>query len=262
VNITVDGANVSVSKQGSGRPLLMLHGVPDSKEMWAPLMQRVHGEYTCYAPDLPGINESQLPADFEFSLESYGRFVNDLLDALGVHEPVVLALHDWGGIFGMSFACQFPERVCGIVGGSFPFTPHYRWHAWARVWRTPILGELSMLLMSKPLFDWELKRGAVNLPSTHASDTFNRLRWANKRTILKLYRSLDPETLARFQDKLVDLMASKTIHFIWGEQDIYVPEHFGRTLNPSSHTVLPGCGHWVPVEATEQLAQRLTGMAL
>lgn len=257
MDLNIGGANIHVRVAGQGDPILLLHGVPDSSEMWQGLMEKLSSAYTCYAPDLPGFDRSDIPSDYEYSLKSYGQFINRLVEALGIEKKLTLLMHDWGGIFGMSFASQYPQKVRNVVGGSFPFTPRYRWHAWARVWRTPVLGELSMLAMNKALFNWELKRGSSKLPGEHVQRTYDKLNWQTKRNILKLYRSANPGQFQQFEGGLEQLKSEAPIDLIWGENDIYVSPRYGDALAPRTQTQVPDAGHWVPVEAPEAILDAL-----
>ena len=58
----VQGADVHVWRQGEGRPLLMLHGNPDSHRVWLPLIERLPAGIEAIAPDLPGFGASGVPA--------------------------------------------------------------------------------------------------------------------------------------------------------------------------------------------------------
>lgn len=256
--VSVGNAPIYVAETGSGSPALLLHGVPDSADLWQPVMAGIAGHYHCFAPDLPGFNRSALPGNFRFSLEGYGDFVNDLLDALGIGEPVTLVLHDWGGIFGMAFACRYPERVRRIVGGSFPFSHLYRWHPWARVWRTPLLGELSMGLVNRRLFGWEVGRGSQRLSREQMDAMYRNSRQAaSRRTVLKLYRSLPPRKLLGWQSRLERLASRVPIDAVWGAKDPYVPTYNADLLHTRHKVIVPDCGHWVPAEAPEAIIECL-----
>lgn len=253
--VTVDHARIYVEQRGHGAPALLLHGVPDSAELWTPVIDGIQKRYTCYAPDLPGFYRSQVPLGFRFDLSGYANFVADLLDELGLFEPVTLILHDWGGIFGMAFACEYPERVKRIVGGSFPFSHLYRWHPWARVWQTPLLGELSMRLINRPLFAWEIRRGSRRLSrqqifAMYDGRVTNEL---SRETVLKLYRSAAPRRFLTWQARLEQLATQVPIDLIWGQDDPYVPTFNADLLHARSKTLIEHCGHWVPSEAPEAM---------
>lgn len=241
--------NDAVRISGSGRPALFLHGVPDTSILWTDVIKDLTDICTCYAPDLPGFGNSGISPDFKFDLESYGCYVNELLDRLEIDEPVLLVLHDWGGIFGLSFASQFPERVAGIVAAGVPFTHLYRWHPYGRIWRTPILGELSMAILNQPLFRLEVARGSVAL----SDETIERMYFSTnvsktRSTILKLYRSASPHLFTALQARLREAIDSNLVDLVWGDEDPYVPSQYGRQIPHKRMEILEGCGHWVPSE--------------
>lgn len=256
-SVELAGARINFLKAGQGDPVLLLHGVPDSSSMWRPIIKDSASSFTCYAPDLPGFGSSEVPADLEFTIDGYGRFVRDFLDALGIQEKVRLVLHDWGGIFGVAFACQYPDRVASIVCGSFPFTSEYRWHAWARVWRTPLLGELSLKLMNKPLFRWETLRSSRGLSDAHIDETYAKLSPLTKNTVLKLYRSASPMNLLAFEERLNRLSELVEIKTYWGGNDIYVDPKYAGFLRPTEQRRIEGVGHWLPVERPDVLTRAL-----
>jgi pimeloyl-ACP methyl ester carboxylesterase len=92
-------------RQAGDAPILYLHGVPTGSHDWIPFLERYGG----IAPDLPGFGASAKPADFDYSIEGYERFLEAFLDQLGL-ERVTLVMHDWGGV-GLAFAQRLPERI-------------------------------------------------------------------------------------------------------------------------------------------------------
>lgn len=256
--IEIDGAKICVEKQGQGPALLLIHGVPDCADMWHDVIAALSDRYTCYAIDLPGFHRSEIPKNYQYNIEAYGHFINQVVETLGIQEPLSLMLHDWGGIFGMSFACLYPEKVKQIAGGSFTFSDEYRWHFWARVWRMPLLGEIAMLTMSKALFKWEIKRGSPNIPDQHLEQTFARYNnWATKQVVLRLYRSADPKALTPFRAKLQHLTKRIDIDLAWGKGDPYVNYKYAELIYPRKTELVENCGHWIPIEAPERLAALL-----
>lgn len=250
-DFVVQGAATHVEQFGEGRPALFLHGVPDSAELWSRVLGEASRKYRCIAPDLPGFRRSQLPQNFVFSLDGYAAWVNDLVDALGIDEPLTLVGHDWGGIFGLAWACKYPERAGRVVVMDTIFSHLYRWHPWARVWRTPVLGELSMLLMNRPLFLSEMRRGSVALDDAWLAQLWNAMQ-ENYRTrfvTLKLYRSLNPPVLLPWQPLLQALAASTPLTVLHGAHDPYIPGWTTRLFHTEDVRVLEDAGHWVPAEA-------------
>jgi pimeloyl-ACP methyl ester carboxylesterase len=62
---TVQNVNVHLVEEGSGPPILFLHGNPDSADMWRAVIVSLREQFRCLAPDLPGFGRSSAPADFD-----------------------------------------------------------------------------------------------------------------------------------------------------------------------------------------------------
>jgi pimeloyl-ACP methyl ester carboxylesterase len=232
---TVDVAGLAVHCREAGdAPILYLHGVPTHSRDWQPFLERFGG----IAPDLPGFGRSAKPADFDYSIAGYDRFLGQLTGELGL-ERLSLVMHDWGGV-GLVFAQRFPERIERIVlFSTVPLMPGFRWHRVARGWRTPLLGELLMGFTTR----WGLRR---ELPLEVADAAWESFDHGTQRAILKLYRSAPPEALARAGERLGDVRAPALI--LWPRDDPYIAEDFGRryaeALGGEPTLELTGGGHW------------------
>jgi len=151
---------------GRGPPVLFLHGIPDSAEAWAGVIARLGPGVRCIAPDLPGFGDGAVPAGFAPTLAHMARFVDEVIAAAGVLEPVTLVVHDVGGAFGLAWALRHPGRVGRIVALNTAFFSDRRWHWGARILRTPGLGELAMALLPRRAFVRSVRRAARPGPAT------------------------------------------------------------------------------------------------
>lgn len=257
--VVVGGAKVAVLEEGKGEPALFLHGNPDTKEIWKPVMERLSDRCHAFAPDLPGFGASELPGDFDASLESQARFTDDVLAALEIREPITLVVHDVGGPFGLAWAVSHPEKVKRLVITNTLFHATYRWHTWARIWRTPILGEVSMAAMNYPLFAREVRHGSRMLPAEQLRETYARITPTSKRAVLRWYRAMDPEKFAGWDDRLAALSKKIPSVVIWGNHDPYIPRRFAEMFGPKDvHYV--DVGHWVQAEAPDEVATRIRAL--
>jgi pimeloyl-ACP methyl ester carboxylesterase len=257
MKVTVNGRRVHISECGEGPEVLLLHGNPDSSALWRPVMQSLSSKYRCLAPDLPGFGRSEVVEAFDGSLEAMAAWTDEVLSAAGIDGAVSLAAHDFGGIFGLAWAISNPRRVRRIAAGGFPFFPDYQWHFWGRVWRTPVIGELSMRCFNRWLLSREMRRGGPRLPQSHISETFALLSPAMKKTVLKLYRATDPCKFADWQEGLRELVAQVPTMILWGKRDPFVDAAYAHRFGAHVTHVFPESGHWFPVEESEDVARLL-----
>jgi pimeloyl-ACP methyl ester carboxylesterase len=144
--IVVDGVRSPVTQVGPvdvSEAVVFVHGNPGPSDDWTDLLGRV-GEFARgVAPDFPGYGGAEKPPDFEYTVGGYARHLDGLLEQLGVNR-VHLVLHDFGGAWGLAWAAQHPGKFASATLIGTGVLIGYRWHHWARIWRTPILGEVFM----------------------------------------------------------------------------------------------------------------------
>jgi pimeloyl-ACP methyl ester carboxylesterase len=220
--------------QAEETPILYLHGVPTASFDWLPLLDRTGG----VAPDLPGFGRSGKPAEFDYSIQGYDRWLESFTAEAGL-ERFSLVVHDWGGV-GLALAQRFPERIEKLLMFScVPFLPGVTWHRVARGWRTPIVGELIMGFSTRRAF-------RRSLPSAIADRAWDCFDHGTQRAILKLYRASPPETLARAGERLGDIRCPALI--LWPTDDPYIGEEFGsryrEALGGETELELVDAGHW------------------
>ena len=116
--ITVGGHDMAYVETGTGDPIVFLHGNPTSSYLWRNVMPHVEGLGRLIAPDLIGMGGSDKLADSgpdRYRFVEHRRFLDGLLDALGVTENVVLVIQDWGGALGFDWARRHAGAVRGIA---------------------------------------------------------------------------------------------------------------------------------------------------
>jgi pimeloyl-ACP methyl ester carboxylesterase len=244
--------------RGAGIPTLFLHGVPDSGEMWLPLIRRLESRYRCLAPDLPGLGRSTAPADFDLSHENKARFVDELLNALEIVEPVNLIVHDFGGHYGLAWAVTHPDRVRRLAIFSTSFFPDYRWHPGAQMWRIPVLGELNLATMPRGMWRATLKSASPALPDEVINNGYELSikNPAVRQMILRLYRTTDPKGFASWEQKLLALTKKAPTLVLWGDRDPFIAKAFADRFGGQVRH-FPDNSHWLPVEAPEAVAEAL-----
>jgi haloalkane dehalogenase len=103
---------------GSGDPIVFLHGNPTSSYLWRNVIPHLQGLGRCLAPDLIGMGDSaKLPnsGPTSYTFIEHRRYLDALLEALGVNERVTLVVHDWGSALGFDWANRHRTAVKGIA---------------------------------------------------------------------------------------------------------------------------------------------------
>jgi cis-3-alkyl-4-acyloxetan-2-one decarboxylase len=111
------GLRLHYIDEGSGEPVVMLHGNPTWSFYYRHLIDSLSDACRVIVPDHIGCGLSDKPDDARYDY-TLARRVDDLealLDHLGLDRDLTLVLHDWGGIIGMTFAARHPERVARLV---------------------------------------------------------------------------------------------------------------------------------------------------
>jgi pimeloyl-ACP methyl ester carboxylesterase len=258
--IDVGGTPVFYRRRAGG-DVLYLHSVPTSSDDWEDLLARTGG----IAPDLPGFGRSGKAANYDYSLTGYARFVEELLNVLGLPRVTIVG-HGWGAAAGLVFAQQQPERVGRLaIIDPVPLLDGFDWPGIVRWWRRPGVGELLMGSVSRWMLARTLRRGSVTpsaWPDSRVDAVWEQFDQGTQRAILRLHRSVDERSLAAAGGRLETLGRPALV--VWGEEDPWIAPSFadayGRRLPSATVERTAGAGHWPWLDAP-QLIDRLAAFA-
>jgi pimeloyl-ACP methyl ester carboxylesterase len=241
---------------GADEAVVFVHGNPGPGRDFERLVART-GEFArAIAPDFPGFGTADKPKEFAYSVPGYGRHLAGILDQLGI-QRAHLVLHDFGGGWGLSWAVDHPDRFASLTLINTGALLRYRWHRLARIWRTPVLGELFLRTANRRGFTAVMRRSN---PPTLPDEFIDRMYEDAKdkgqqRAVLRLYRATDTDAFASLAPALRELQ--RPVLVVWGAQDPYIPveqAHRQREIWPEARIVeLPDSGHWPFADAPEQV---------
>ena len=115
---TVEGRRMAVHDEGTGHPVVFLHGNPTSSYLWRNIVPPVAGQARCVVPDLIGQGDSDKlddPGPDSYTFAEHRRYLDGLLDQLDLGDRVTLVVHDWGSALGFDWANRHRDRVAGIA---------------------------------------------------------------------------------------------------------------------------------------------------
>jgi pimeloyl-ACP methyl ester carboxylesterase len=236
--------------------VVFIHGNPGSADDWEGLAEAAGSAgVRAVAFDLPDFGETIAPMGFEHDVPSYASFVAEALAELGV-ERAHLVLHDFGGPIGLVWMMMDPDAVASVTLIDTGILPGYSWHRLARIWRTPVVGELLQATATRGAFRSLLNRNEPRgLPREFVEKMYDHYDRRTRRAVLALYRATDDP--GSMSEGLIGLLAPLDIPalVIWGEQDAYLPASYAqrqREAFPSAKVhVLPVSGHWPFADAPE-----------
>jgi pimeloyl-ACP methyl ester carboxylesterase len=241
--------------------VLFVHGNPGSGADWMPLASQVARFATIVAPDLPGFARADKPADYDYTVAGSAQFLHALVEHLGI-ERVHLVCHDFGGPFATRWAADHPERVASVTMVNTGVMIDYHWHRLARVWRTPLVGELAMQVSTPAVANALVHHDNPGLPPEWVHTIAGHLAPpATKRAVLRLYRSTDVDEVAALAPQLRPHDHPALV--VFGADDVYIPAAMAhRQSEAFPHVqirVLPGLGHWCWLEDNDTVAEIVVG---
>lgn len=259
--VRVDGVRSPTIEAGPAdarEAAVFVHGNPGSTSDWAALVERTGAHGRALALDMPGYGRADKPEGFAYTIEGYARHLAGALAELGI-DRVHLVLHDFGGPWGLQWAADHPDAFASATLVNTGVLLDYRWHAFARIWRTPVAGELFLRTATRPVFRRLMRRGQpVPLPPERVDEMYAAMKDpGTQRAVLRLYRATPADRMGGLRDALRPLDRPALV--VWGAADPYIGvEHAERQREtfPRAEVVrLDRSGHWPMLDAPERVAE-------
>jgi pimeloyl-ACP methyl ester carboxylesterase len=253
--VTVAGIRSPILRGGDPQAreaIVFLHGNPGSSRDWMSLLQAAQAFSRVVAPDMPGFGQAEKPVDFDYTVSGYARHLDTVLAAEAI-ERAHLVLHDFGGPWGLAWAAQHIPRVASVTLINIGILPGYRWHYMARIWRTPLLGELFMATTNRPTMKLALRHGNPRgLPDAYFDEMYSNFDAGTRHAVLKLYRNTG-DLGALSEASIGNISAARLPALVvWGARDPYVPIRFAEMQRSyfAVHRIvrLEDSGHWPMID--------------
>ncbi len=279
--LPVGSIEMNVTEQGTGEPVLLLHGFPELAHSWRHQLPALAAAgYRAIAPDMRGFGGTTAPEAVEaYDILALAGDVVGLLDALDLESAVVVG-HDWGADVAWKTALVHPSRVRAVAGLSVPFIPRapapptqiMREHigeGFYIVWfQAPGVAEAAL---SRDVRRTLLAREVWGAAWAERDDADPRPEWLSEEDLevyvetfertgftggLNWYRNIDRnwEVLAPYADLRIEQPAL----FLTGSRDpvaSFMPHQAmeGWVTDLREVVVIEGAGHWVQQERPDEV---------
>lgn len=230
---TADGIESYAWEEGSGPPVVLVHGIPSSafvyRKMLAPLAE---GGLRAVTFDFPGSGLAARPRDYDYSATGLVRFLDRALAALGI-ERCHLVLHDIGGPIGCEWAARHPDRVLSLtLSNTVLNMADHRDPLLVRLARPPFLGALYVAATPTRVYSLLFRRNAV-LDQSAISDAeieahAKLLTWGDRgRAFRKVNRGWQvPAKEAWLREELP--RRPYPAQLVWGRNDPILTERYWK----------------------------------
>jgi pimeloyl-ACP methyl ester carboxylesterase len=264
-----DGIRMHYIDEGAGDAVVMVHGNPTWSFYYRNLVMALRDQRRCVAPDHIGCGLSDKPAEsrYTYRLEQRIDDLGALLDHLAL-DQVDLVVHDWGGLIGLGWAVQHPERVRRLVVLN---TAAFHLPAGKRVpWQLRLVRNTPLGVFLVRGFN-AFARGATRAAVT-ATSMSREVRdaycapydsWANRIATARFVQDIPLEQgdpgyqIVSETARGLDALAGHPIMICWGMRDFVFDHHFLAEFErvwPGAvvHTY-PEAGHYVLEDAGEKI---------
>jgi pimeloyl-ACP methyl ester carboxylesterase len=255
-----DGVAIHYETHGAGRPVVLLHGFPDSGRLWRHQVPAlVEGGFRVIVPDLRGYGASDQPEGVEqYNMLLLATDVGAVLEAEKIPRAHVVG-HDWGAALAWSVAAIFPDRVDHLVAMSVGHPNAFRGEGFEQTEKSWYMLLFQFQGIAEQWLsgnDWANFRAWGRHPDADA--VIAELEESGSLTPgLNYYRAnVPPESYVAPPLELPSIQAPTM--GIWSSGDFALTE--GQMVRSDKHVAgswryerIAGPGHWMQLEAPDQV---------
>jgi pimeloyl-ACP methyl ester carboxylesterase len=178
-----------VGQAGSGPPAVLWHSLWVDSRSWGPLVDAFGAHRHVVTIDGPGYGRSS-PIHRDFTLDECAQAAGEVLDHLGITEPLDWVGNAWGGHVGITLAVAQPHRLRSLVTIAAPVTPVSRRQRWTKTYPLALLYRLlgPNPLLTKILFDVLLGSEAIAAHPDRAAEMMSAFRAADRESMRRTIR--------------------------------------------------------------------------
>ena len=249
--IDINGVRMYYEERGSGTPLVLVHGLGSSTELWKHVAGPLAEDFRVVAYDLRGSGRSAVPP----GLYSFGQLIGDLdgvIEGLGLGRALLMG-HSLSGALVLAYAAAHPEKTLGVVGLGAPS-------------EIPDAGRDGMRARADAVESQGMSAVAEAVATNGTAPSFREGRPDEFRAFVRLLESNDPTGYSALCRVVADLdiagqlgRIEAPVLLVAGDKDGVAPpaacEKTAAAIPSARYLQIEDCAHIVPWEKPEALLE-------
>ena len=259
-SVSVDGHDVEVAyyDDGTGDPVVFLHGIPTNSYLWREIVPSIAEERRVIAPDMAGYGQSSMYDGFDRSLRAQEEVLTELFDTLGL-ETVSLVGHDLGGGVALRFAVHDPDAVEQLVLSNAVAYDS---------WPIPTITDLGLpetarettVEEAQGMLDDLLRDTLYGDDPDEAFIEGMKAPWASEEGVTSLVRNASATNTSHTTEVDPAEVTAETL-LLWGSEDEFQSIEWAERLEGDIDTAelvgVENASHWVPVDRPDTYREEL-----
>jgi pimeloyl-ACP methyl ester carboxylesterase len=251
--IEIDGMQVHYRDEGTGFPIVLLHGTAASLHTWDAWSQELIKNYRVIRMDLPAFGITGPNKNPDYSIKNYTKFLHQFLSKLQI-EKCYLAGNSLGGNIAWNYTAEHPEKIAKLILIDASGLPTNKPQPFVfKMAKTPILNSLFLYFTPKFFIEKNIKEVYAD-DSKISSKLIERyhkmaLREGNRKAFIDRAKTDFTPNEFKNSDKLQSILTPTLL--IWGAKDEWIPLENGKRMNnllPNATLyIIENSGH-VPME--------------
>lgn len=231
-NIKINGLNFHYTVEGSGSPVILMHGWGCNLTTLASVEKVAVENHTVYNVDFPGFGQSQEPSEV-WGVEKYTQLIEELVKVENIENPILLG-HSFGGRVGILYSSRNQVKKLILVDAA-GVKPRRSLKYYFKVYSFKISKRLMPLIYGKEGAQKRIEEARAKRGSSDYNNATPMMRAILSKVVNEDLKYCMP------QIKAPTLL-------IWGENDTATPLRDAQTMEkliPDAGLVsFPGCGHY------------------
>lgn len=271
--IQIKGQPIAYVRQGTGDPLVMLHGFPTCSYLFHGVIPLLAEHFAVYALDLMGYGDSRVDPETPVDLMAQTDMLGAFADALGL-KPFVLVGHDLGGGIGQIAGIEHPGWLRAMVLINTVMDDNFPIGRIARLITALRIPGIPFLLKRSPLLRWwarspfGIRSGVVekSVIDDQALDAFLYIPFLHSPAgIERFFRIVraqkqNGQIMREIASRLDEIETPLLI--LWGDRDPYfdlsTPRRLMRVVPGAQRfRIIFDAGHFCPLEKTRMIAEHI-----